>query len=81
MNTLKAYRHLIAQGFTEEEAEGQLDVLDDVLANLVTKDDLKTALSEFKVDMLKWTLGLSIGQFTIMLGLVYSMINLLKKII
>lgn len=79
MNTLKAYKHLISQGVPDNEAEAQVEVLEDVLTNLVTKDYLNTALSEFKVDMLKWTLTLSTAQFTIMLGLIYAMLNMMRN--
>jgi len=63
------------RGFTRAQAEGIADTVTDIaLAQLVSKVDLREALSELKVDLLKFMFGAMAAQT----ALIVALIELLK---
>ncbi len=58
MDTLKYYKHLIANGETDEKAQAHVDALSGTLDNLVTKDYLHKELLHMKV--LGWAMFIAV---------------------
>jgi hypothetical protein len=74
-DTLQFVKDLQAKGFNSEQAEGISDGLKNALAvaEVCTKQDLKTELAEAKMEIIKWNVG------TIMaaVGLTIAIVKLL----
>ena len=60
IDTHKTVRKLMEKGFSEEQAEGVIDVLTE--SELVTKSDLKVALAEQTTTTVKWVAALLLAQ-------------------
>ena len=68
-------QRLEKRGFTRDQAEGIADTVTDIaLANLVSKADLKEALSDLKIELLKFMFGAMAAQT----ALIVALIELLK---
>ncbi|GAB0057348.1 hypothetical protein SIID45300_01675 [Candidatus Magnetaquicoccaceae bacterium FCR-1] len=65
-DTHTAIKRLKAAGFDEQQAEALSDTIREAqeakLNELATKGDLKEAIAEAKVDIIKWMFGVSAGQ-------------------
>ena len=62
-DTLKYFEKLKAAGVSEEQAKVQADTLRELMdLRLVTKDHLDSKLAELKNDLLRWILGIAVGQ-------------------
>jgi hypothetical protein len=74
-DTLQSVKDLQAKGFNSEQAEGISDALKNALAvaEVCTKQDLKTELAEARIEIIKWNVG------TIMaaVGLTITIVKLL----
>lgn len=60
-------------GLSEEQAREFVHALRDAQAELVTKVDLREALSELKADLLKWLLPILLAQA----GLIVTLVKVL----
>lgn len=78
-DTLDAARRLKDAGAAEPLAETIAEILrqsrDSDLSQFVTKADLKADLSELKVEILKWVIGLMIAQTAAIVALVRLLIG------
>jgi H2-forming N5,N10-methylenetetrahydromethanopterin dehydrogenase-like enzyme len=55
VDTLAVAQLLRKRGFTEEQATGVVEALKEIDASqLVTKSDLREAIADLKVDMVRW---------------------------
>lgn len=66
IDTLAVSQILRKRGFTEEQAIGVVEALREIDASeLVTKSDLKEAVADLKVDILRWLVvtQLALGGF------------------
>ncbi len=73
-DTLAFVKRMKAVGFTEEQAEAQVEILKEVLGvSLATKadiDEVKIALAEAKVEIIKWIAGMLVAQAAVIAALV-----------
>jgi hypothetical protein len=71
-DTHKFIRKLKESGFTEEQAEGVADAFKDAQAEAVpvTKDYLDARLLELENRLVKWGIGLALGQVALIAALV-----------
>jgi hypothetical protein len=75
IDKLAFVQNLETRGFTRDQAEGIADAVSDIaLAHLVTKADLRDALSELKIDILKFMFGAMAAQT----ALIVALLQLLK---
>lgn len=59
-----------AVGFTEEQAEVQAETFADLInERLVTKADLDLRIAELKTELVKWMLGIALGQVALLVAL------------
>jgi hypothetical protein len=59
-----------AVGFTEEQAEVQAETVADLInERLVTKADLDLRIAELKTELVKWMLGIALGQVALLVAL------------
>lgn len=59
-----------AVGFTEEQAEVQAETVADLInERLVTKADLDLRIAELKTELVKWMLGIALGQVALLVTL------------
>lgn len=59
-----------AVGFTEEQAEVQAETVADLInERLVTKADLDLRIAELKTELVKWMLGIAVGQVALLITL------------
>ncbi len=78
IDTLRYVKRLRAAGFTEEQAEVQAEALSEAVRDsLVTKDDLREAVAELRVEirdqhnnMIRWLVPMLIGQTALLAALV-----------
>jgi len=57
---------LVEHGFTEQQATAVTEAIQEIdLSDLVTKSDLERQLLALKVDLLKWTIPLMLGQVAV----------------
>lgn len=64
IDTLKLTTKLKSRGFSEQQALGMAEALQDInLDQLVTRADLRAELAEVKFDLLKWMFGGFLGMF------------------
>ena len=70
-DSLSSARRLHEKGLPQEQAEAIADELRNAneldLSHLMTKDELKIALSEVKADIIKWVVGMSFAQVAMVL--------------
>ena len=59
-DTLKAVRRLEAAGFSQDQAEAMVHILNEHSTELISATDLKSALSQFKRDLVITLGGLMI---------------------
>ena len=77
VDTFKLVNTLKAQGFTEEQATGIKQVIEDInLEHLVTKGDLKLEVQDLKDELrglelrvLKWAIPILAGQVAVFIAL------------
>lgn len=56
-----------AVGFSEEQAEVQAETVADLInERLVTKADLDLRIAELKTELVKWMLGIALGQVALL---------------
>ncbi len=59
-----------AVGFTEEQAEVQAETVADLInERLVTKADLDLRIAELKTELVKWMMGIALGQVALLVTL------------
>mgnify|MGYP003393841843 CR=1 FL=1 len=64
-------QNLEKRGFTRAQAEGIAETVSDIaLAQLVSKNDLRDALSQLKIDMLKFMFGAMAAQTVLIVALI-----------
>ena len=69
-DTLGYFEKLKAAGVPEAQAKAQADTLRELIdARLVTKEHLDIRLAELKNDLLKWMLGIAVGQVALIVAL------------
>ena len=77
-DTLKFVKTLEASGISQAQAEAIADAQREAfselteISNLATKSDinsLRKEIAEMKFDLLKWILGLSLGQIALVIGI------------
>lgn len=54
LDTHAAIKLLKSKGFTEDQAEAIIFIEEEKADKLVTSSDLKIAMQELKIDMIKW---------------------------
>jgi cytochrome P450 len=78
----KAYRTLLSGGFTEQQADALIDIVQDSSDQHVTKEQLDTALdarlSKQKSELVMWLAALMIAQFAGQIGVMLALIKFLK---
>ena len=63
-------KRMKAVGFTEEQAEVQAETVADLInERLVTKADLDLRIAELKTELVKWMLGIALGQVALLVTL------------
>lgn len=63
IDTHRLVTTLKGRGFTEEQATGVTEAIQEIdISQLVTKQDLKEAISGLEIRMLKWAVPLLLGQ-------------------
>ncbi|KAF0201704.1 MAG: hypothetical protein FD173_2082 [Gallionellaceae bacterium] len=74
-DTLKFVETLKKSGFDDEKAKGIASAYQDANTDqeIVTKDILEMKLIEMKYDLLKWIIGLALGQFAILIGILMKL--------
>jgi hypothetical protein len=74
-DTLKFVETLKKSGFDDEKAKGIACAYQDanIDQEIVTKDILEMKLIEMKYDLLKWIIGLALGQFAILIGILMKL--------
>ena len=64
-------QNLEKRGFTRVQAEGIADTVTDIaLTQLVSKVDLRDALAQFKIDLLKFMFGAMAAQTALIVALI-----------
>jgi hypothetical protein len=76
-DTLKFAATLKAAGIPADQADAQARAMAEVFTStdVVTKDDLKNALLELKVDMIKWMVGLLLAQTALLAGIIFALLS------
>jgi hypothetical protein len=75
IDTLAVAQLLRKRGFTEEQATGAVDALREIDASqLVTKSDLKEAVADLKVDIVRWLILTQIA----LAGFLFAAMKLIK---
>jgi len=69
LDTHASVKLLIANGFAEKQAEAIVSIIKERDGGLVTKDDLKMALAELKVDILRWVMPFFLTIIVLIIGL------------
>jgi len=73
MDTLRVYENLKLSGMPELQAKAVIEGFKTAeIENVATKDDitgLKLEISEFRHDIMRWMIGLMIGQYGLIFGL------------
>ena len=74
-DTLKFVETLKKSGFDDAKAKGIAVAYQDANEDqeIVTKDVLEMKLIEMKYDLLKWIIGLALGQFAILIGILMKL--------
>lgn len=67
LDTHKSIQKLVAKGFTQEQAEGLIEVLTE--SELVTRQYLDTRLAEMRAGIIQWTAVLLLGQAALIVTL------------
>lgn len=63
-------KRMKAVGFTEEQAEVQAETVADLInERLVAKADLDLLIAELKTELVKWMLGIALGQVVLLVTL------------
>jgi hypothetical protein len=63
-------KRMKAVGFTEEQAEVQAETVADLInERLVTKADLDLRIAELKTELVKWMMGIALGQVALLVTL------------
>jgi hypothetical protein len=77
-DTLKFAATLKAAGIPADQADAQARAMAEVFTStdVVTKDDLKNALLELKVDLIKWVVGLALAQLALLIGILFTLLRL-----
>lgn len=82
LDTYEIVKELRAAGFSDSQAEAVTNAVKRAqqvdLSELATKADLKQAITDVKVDVLRWVIGLIGFQFVAILGGVAALIRLLQ---
>ena len=69
-DTLDFTRKLRDAGFDEKQAEVQAETVADLInERLVTKADLDLRIAELKTELVKWMLGIAVGQVALLITL------------
>lgn len=75
IDTLAVAQLLRKRGFTEEQATGVVEALREIDASqLVTKSDLKEAVADLKVDIVRWLILTQIA----LAGFLFAAMKLIK---
>ncbi|MBI1981167.1 MAG: hypothetical protein HYS63_06395 [Methylocystis sp.] len=75
IDTLAVAQLLRKRGFTEEQATGVVEALREIDASqLVTKSDLKEAVADLKVDIVRWLVLTQIA----LAGFLFAAMKLIK---
>ncbi len=69
LDTHAAIKTLITSGFSEKQAEAIVSIEEDRADKLVTNSDLRIAISEFKIDIIKWISPFFITIIVLIIGL------------
>ena len=74
-DTLKFVETLKKSGFDDEKAKGIATAYQQASDDreIVTKDILEIKLVEMKYDLLKWIIGLALGQFAVLIGILLKL--------
>ena len=67
LNTHNTVKKFIKYGFSEDQAEVIVEAINDQNNELVTKSDLKLAISELKSDI-SWLKAISVANFIILIS-------------
>jgi hypothetical protein len=71
LDTYKIITKLQQKGFTKDQAEALVSAAQDIdLSEIATKSDLKIALYELKIDLLKWMSGMMLAQGALIVALI-----------
>lgn len=77
-DTLKFVERLRAAGVPEGQAKAEAEALAEALSSggqeLVTKGDLRVAMSELRADMVKWMVGLALAQMGLLIGILIKLL-------
>ena len=57
LDTHAAIKLLTSKGFSEDQAEAIVFIEEEKADKLVTSSDLRIAIQELKIDMIKWIIG------------------------
>jgi hypothetical protein len=89
-DTYASVKKLKDAGFTEQQAEAQVQVLAEIIeSNLATKLDIaevkrdiealrlatKADIAESRVDLIKWMVGIAIAAMAAMTGILFALIR------
>ena len=73
-DTLAYAKKMKAIGFTEQQAEGQAEAISEIIdEKLATKQDLQLQISQLKVDLIKWMIGLFTGWGAILISIMVAL--------
>ena len=74
-DTLKFVETLKKSGFDDEKAKGIATAYQEASDDqeVVTKEYLEIKLVEMKYDLLKWIIGLALGQFAVLIGILLKL--------
>jgi hypothetical protein len=74
-DTLRFVKTLEAAGIEHSQAEAFAEAQREAFSELVSLGDLATKrdLSEMKYDLLKWIVGLALGQFALIMGILMKL--------
>jgi hypothetical protein len=74
-DTLKFVESLEAGGFTHQQAKAAAQAFAGAQSegDLVTKADLKIAISDLRADIIKWVIGLALAQMGLTIGVLMKL--------
>ncbi len=69
LDTHAAIKLLTSKGFSEDQAEAIVFIEEEKADKLVTSSDLKIAIQELKIDMIKWIMPFFLTIILLIIGL------------
>lgn len=73
LDTHAAIKLLTSKGFTEDQAEAIVFIEEEKADKLVTNSDLKIAIQELKIDMIKWVTPFLLTIILLIVGLWFKL--------